>query len=246
MRVAAMYDIHGNLPALEAVLAAIEAEQPDFIVIGGDVAAGPLPRPTIERLLALGDRVRFVRGNADRLMVAASDGASFAPHVPPAAQQTDTWAAQQIDRAHRDLLASFAPHVTLPIDGIGDVLFCHATPRSDEETLTVRSSDARWQEALAGVEQRVVVCGHTHMQFDRMIGDMRVVNAGSVGMPYGAPGVYWLMLGPDITLRHTVYDLAAAASRIRASGYPLADDFAANNVLVPPSEAEALAVFDPE
>ncbi len=246
MRVAALYDIHGNLPAVEAVLAAVEAEQPDFIVVGGDVAAGPLPRPTIERLLALGDRVRFVRGNADRLMVAAFDGAPFDPHVPPAAQQTDAWAAQQLDRAHRDVLAALPLTLTLPIDGIGDVLFCHATPRSDEETLTVRSSDARWQAALAGISQRVVVCGHTHMQFDRVVGDVRVVNAGSVGMPFGAPGAYWLMLGPQIVLRHTMYDLEAAAARIRSSGYPLADEFAQNNVLNPPSEAEALAVFDPQ
>jgi len=246
VRVAALYDIHANLPALEAVLAAVEQEQPDLIVLGGDVAAGPLPRPTIERLLALGERVRYVRGNADRLMVAAFDGAPFDAHVSPAAQQTDAWAAQQINRAQRDVLAELPLTLTLPIDGIGDVLFCHATPRSDEETLTVRSSDTRWQEALAGVEQRVVVCGHTHMQFDRMIGDVRVVNAGSVGMPYGAPGAYWLMLGPQIVLHHTPYDLEAAAARIRASGYPLADDFAAHNVLAPPSEGEALAVFDPE
>lgn len=246
MRVAALYDIHGNLPALETVLAAAEREQPDLILIGGDVAAGPLPRPTIERLMALGDRVRFVRGNADRLMVAAFDGAPFDPHVPAAAQQTDAWAAQQLDRAHRDFLAGFPVALTLSIDGIGDVLFCHATPRSDEETLTVRSSDERWQAALRGVRQRVVVCGHTHMQFDSMIGDVRVVNAGSVGMPYGAPGAYWLMLGPQIVLRHTPYDGEAAAARIRTSGYPLADDFAAHNVLQPPSEGEALAVFDPE
>lgn len=245
MRVAALYDIHGNLPALEAVLAAIEREQPDLIVIGGDVAAGPLPCPTLERLMALGDRVRFVRGNADRLMVAAFDGVPFDPHVPPQAQQTDVWAAQQLDRAHREFLAGFPLTLTLPIDGVGDVLFCHATPRSDEETLTVRSSDERWQAALSAIEPRVVVCGHTHMQFDRTIGAVRVVNAGSVGMPYGAPGAYWLMLGPQIVLQHTLYDLEAAAARIRTSTYPLANDFAAHNVLQPASEAEALAVFDP-
>jgi len=246
VRVAALCDIHGNAPALASVLAAIEREQPDLIVVGGDVAAGPMPRPTIERLVALGDRARFVRGNADRLMVAVFDGVPFDPHVPPAAQQTDAWAAQQLDRAHRDFLAGFPLTLMLPIDGIGDVLFCHATPRSDKETLTVRSSDERWQGALAGVGQRVVVCGHTHMQFDRMIGDVRVVNAGSVGMPYGAPGAYWLMLGPEIVLQHTPYDLHAAATRIRTSGYPLADDFAAHHVLQPPSAGEALAVFDPE
>ena len=246
MRVAALYDVHGNLPALEAVLAAAEREQPDLIVVGGDVAAGPMPRPTLERLMALGDRACFVRGNADRLMVAAFDGVPLDPHISPAARQTDAWAAQQLDRAHRDFLTSFPFTLTLPIDGVGDVLFCHATPHSDEETLTVRSSDERWQAALRGVAQRVVVCGHTHMQFDRIIGDVRVVNAGSVGMPYGAPGAYWMLLGPQIVLQHTPYDLEAAAARIRASGYPLSDDFAAHNVLQPPSEGEALAVFDPE
>lgn len=246
MRVAALYDIHGNLPALDAVLAEVAREQPDLIVIGGDVAAGPLPGPTIERLLALGDRVRWVRGNADRLVVAAFDGAALDSDMSSAAYATDVWVAQQINQAQRNVLADLPLSLTLPIDGIGEVLFCHATLRSDDETLTVRSSDARWQAALAGVAPRVVVCGHTHMQFERMVGDVRVMNAGSVGMPYGAPGAYWLLLGPQIMPRHTLYDLEAAAQHIRTSSYPLAEDFADNNVLQPASEGEALAVFDPQ
>jgi hypothetical protein len=76
-----------------------------------------------------------------------------------------------------------------------------------------------------------------------MIGGVRVVNAGSVGMPYGKPGAYWLLLGSGIQLRHTPYDLAQAAERIRATNYPQAQEFAENNVLHPPSEAEALDVF---
>jgi len=145
---------------------------------------------------------------------------------------------------HRDFLAQFPEHVIVAVDGLGDILFCHGSPRSDEEILTVATPDGRAREALTGVVQRVVVCGHTHMQFDRYVGAIRVVNAGSVGMPYGEPGAYWLLLGPGVELRRTCYNLATAAILIRASGCPMAGDFATNNVLAPPTAAEAIAVFE--
>ena len=81
------------------------------------------------------------------------------------------------------------------------------------------------------------------MQFDRTIGGIRVVNAGSVGMPFGEPGADWLLLGPDVQLRHTPYDLASAAESIRTTTYPQAEDFAAQYVLQPPSEATMLGAF---
>ncbi len=89
----------------------------------------------------------------------------------------------------------------------------------------------------------MVVCGHTHMQFDRTVGDTRVVNAGSVGMPFGERRAYWLLLGPALELRRTNYDLSAAARRIEASDYPGASDFAAQNVMTPPAELELLERF---
>jgi putative phosphoesterase len=244
MKVAAIYDIHGNLPALEAVLAEIDQAAPDLIVVGGDVASGPLPRATLERLLALGERARFVRGNADRELVNCFDGTPMAPNIPEEVRELTTWAAQQLGRRHREFLASFAAQVVLNVDGLGDVLFCHGSPRSDEEMLTAATPDQRLQTALTGVEQPVVVCGHTHMQFDRQCGKVRIVNAGSVGMPYGEPGAYWLWLGPEVALRRTPYDLEEAARLIRASGYPQAEDFADNNVLQPPTAAEAIEVFE--
>jgi len=244
MRIAAIYDIHGNLPALDAVLQDIEREQPDLIVVGGDVASEPLPRATLEPLMRLGDRARFIRGNADRELVACFDGGAVNPRLPDAAQETTRWAAAQLERLHRDFLARFPEHVIVAVDGLGDILFCHGSPRSDEEILTVATPEGRAREALTGVAQRVVVCGHTHMQFDRYVGAIRVVNAGSVGMPYGEPGAYWLLLGPGVELRRTRYDLATAAALIRASGCPMADDFATNNVLAPPTAAEAIAVFE--
>jgi diadenosine tetraphosphatase ApaH/serine/threonine PP2A family protein phosphatase len=89
----------------------------------------------------------------------------------------------------------------------------------------------------------MVVCGHTHMQFDRAVGTVRVVNAGSVGMPFSGPGADWLLLGPGIQLRHTEYDLAKAAQRIRETQYPQAGDFADNNVLTTPSEPAMLEAY---
>lgn len=244
MPVAAIYDIHGNLPALEAVLGAIDLLGIDQIVVGGDVAAGPQPRQTIARLMALRDRARFVRGNADREMVNAFDGAPPEPGTPAPLKAVAAWTAQQIDRSQRDFLASFELTVTLPIDGVGDVLFCHATPRNDTDVFTINTPAERLRDAFSGVTVPLVVCGHTHMQFDRMVGSTRVVNAGSVGMPYGDPGAYWLLIGGSITCKHTPYDLDAAADLIRRSGYPEARDFADHNVLAPPSAAEAVALFD--
>ena len=123
------------------------------------------------------------------------------------------------------------------------MLFCHATPRSDTEIFTRLTPEDRLLPVFEGLHVPVVVCGHTHMQFDRTIGRVRVVNAGSVGMPYGESGAYWLLLGPNVELRHTSYDLTKAAERIRDTNYPQAHDFAAHNVLQPPSEGEIHEVF---
>lgn len=244
MRIAALYDIHGNLPALDAALQEIDRENPDLIVVGGDIASGPLPRATMERLMGLGDRARFIRGNADRELVVCFDGGPLDPRLPTASQEETRWAAGQLDRVHRDFLAQLPEHAIVAVDGLGDVLFCHGSPRSDEEILTVATPDERAGAALAGVAQRVVVCGHTHMQFDRYVGAVRVVNAGSVGMPYGEPGAYWALLGPKVVLRHTPYDLDRAAELIRGSADPQAHEFATHNVLTPPTAAEAIATFE--
>ncbi|MBE3558591.1 MAG: metallophosphoesterase family protein [Ktedonobacteraceae bacterium] len=246
MKIAAIYDIHGNLPALEAVLEEIDRATPDVILVGGDVALGPMPRETVERLMTLETKARFVRGNTDRVVVDCFDGKPLSPRLPENVRQTTLWTAQQLERQHRDFLAAFENQVAFSIEGLGAVLFCHATPRSDEELFTVASPAERLQEIFADVRQDVVVCGHTHMQFDRQVGSVRVVNAGSVGMPYGEPGAYWALPGPgpQIVLQRTSYDFEMAANLIRASQYPQAQDFADNNILHPPSAAEATALFE--
>jgi len=244
MRIAAIYDIHGNLPALEAVLAEIEREAPELIVVGGDVAAGPMPRQTIERLMALGDRAHFVRGNADREMVLALDTGERSAALPPAAMEQFTWSVGQLNRQHRDFLASFTPPVTFAVDGLGDVVFCHGSPRDEDEIVTAITSDERLARIVADVSQQIVVCGHTHMQFDRRSGAVRVVNAGSVGMPYGDPGAHWVMLGPDVSLRRTEYDFDAAAEIIRSGGAPWAEEFIAKNMRQPATGKEAATLFE--
>jgi predicted phosphodiesterase len=226
--VAALYDVHGNLPALEAVLVELEAVAPDVIVFGGDVAAGALPRETIALLSTL-DRARFVLGNADRYVVEGrEDGIGG-------------WAASQVDDDDRAFLSSFERSLV-----IDNVLYCHATPRDDEPFVTVLTPDELAAEIVGTPEQPTVVIGHTHSQFDRDLGDVRLVNAGSVGMPYeDAPGAYWaLVRDGDAELRRTDYDLHAAAERVRAGGWPMAERWIAENLLSVPSAREAAEFFE--
>ena len=187
MRVAALYDVHGNLPALEAVLADVARASVDAIVFGGDIAAGPMPRETITLVRSLD--AQCIRGNADR-----RDART------PLADQL--W--QELPAEAADWLNALPPTLVL-----GDVLFCHATPRSDEEIVTPGTPEERLAQIVAGVEQSVVVVGHTHMQQDRRVGSVRWINAGSVGMPYeDEPGTYacWAIVGDDVELRRTPYD----------------------------------------
>jgi predicted phosphodiesterase len=151
VRVAALYDIHGNLPALEAVLAEVEAAAPDLVVVGGDVVAGPLPAETLERLVAVGDRVRWVMGNADRKVVEAYDRGGRPEDPEDAIDRLDAWVARHLTRTQRDRLAAFEPLVRAEVDGLGPVLFCHGSPRSDEEIITAVSPEERLAPMLDAV-----------------------------------------------------------------------------------------------
>lgn len=245
MRIAALYDIHGNLPALEAVLDELAQVQPDVLLIGGDIVPGPMPAQTLERLQAEGMHILAIRGNADREVVAAFDDQPLAEAPSAEVRATTRWTAQQLSRGQRDFLAGLPEHLTISVEGLGDVLFCHATPHSDEAIFTPHTPQEQLRTIFQGLEQQVVVCGHTHMQFEIQVGNVRVLNAGSVGMPYAdRPGAYWLLLEPGRSeFRCTAYDLEAAAQVVRASGYPQAHQFAAENLLTIPSAQEAVEVF---
>ena len=225
MRVAALCDVHGNLPALEAVLAEATSLDVDRIVCGGDVVAGPFPAECLARLRELG--AAFVRGNADR-------------KSPRAPAGTWEWISSNLDPDALQFLAGLPQ--TVSFEG---VLYCHGSPRDDDEILTRVSSDERLRAALEGVEERLVVGGHTHVQFERTIDGIRFVNAGSVGMPYeGKQGAFWALLeGEDVDLRHTPYAVEAAAAAIRTSGYPAADQLA-GWLLEPEDPDEVSAYFE--
>jgi predicted phosphodiesterase len=242
MRVAAVYDVHGNLPALEAVLRDIRDAGVDRIVVGGDVLPGPMPRESLACLQDSDIPVQYIGGNGDRVVLEQMRGVEPAT-LPAQARDVVRWTAAQLDAGHEQTLASWPPTIRLEIDQVGGVLFCHATPRNDSEIFTRLTSEDRLRPVFETVDAPLVVCGHTHMQFDRTIGRVRVVNAGSVGMPYGEPGAYWLLLGPGVELRRTAYDLAAAAERIRRTAYPQAIDFVERDLLQPRSEHEMLELF---
>jgi putative phosphoesterase len=241
MRVAAIYDIHGNLPALEAVLEEIHAIGVDQIVVGGDVLPGPMPRESLARLQQLSVPVDFIQGNGE--VAAFAELAGRNSGVPEQFRDLVRWSGEQLDPEQRRLIAAWPKTLSLQIPNLGDVLFCHATPRNENEIFTKLTPEAKLLPVLAGVDASIVICGHTHMQFDRNIGKFRVVNAGSVGMPFGEPGAYWLLLDRDVHRRRTSYNFEQAAQRIRESAYPQAQDFAQNNILHPPPESKMLDLF---
>ena len=244
-RVAAIYDIHGNLPALQAVLSDLELIEPDLLIVGGDVVSGPMPAQVLDRLVSLGEVVHFVRGNADREVISAyeTSPSEIEGRIDDPVIRTSGWVAARLKRHHRQILASFSERVVVDIEGIGEVLFCHATPRSDEEIITMLTPDDRLREILFDTEQNLIVCGHVHTQYDRHLDGKRVVNAGSVGMPYqGEPvGAFWLLLGPGVEFRRSEYDLQHAVSEFRAIGYPGTEDLAES--LFEPPDPEWVADF---
>ncbi len=255
MSIAALYDIHGNLPALEAVLRDARGLGVDRIVVGGDVLPGPMPVATIDRLLGHDVPVQFIHGNGELAVLAeavATDDPSTVTYwgtvsgepLPGPLRQVVRWTAQQLRPQDERLLGSWPSTVRLDIGKLGRVLFCHATPRSEVECFTRLTPENLLIPVFDERGIDLVVCGHTHMQFDRVVGKVRVVNAGSVGMPFQQPGgAFWLLLEPDVQLRHTEYDLTSAADQVRATTYPQAEEFAARYILDPPPEAEMLHAF---
>jgi predicted phosphodiesterase len=242
--VAVLSDVHGVLPVLDAVLAEPEVAAADLVVVTGDHAAGPQPVAVLDRLTSLGDRVLLVRGNADRELAAWARGERFEvpdPVVP--------WAAEQLGEEHVELLAGLPHPVTVEVAGFGPVLFCHGSPRDDEEVVLVDTRLERWAEAFADLPAEVatVVCGHTHMPFLRLVDRRLVVNPGSVGMPYGRAGAHWAVLADGaVTMRRTSYDIEAACAAIRdQSDYPDVTEWTDYFLHSRASDADALGAFAP-
>jgi len=222
------------------VLHELRREGIDRLVIGGDVVPGPMSSESIDRVLNLGLPTDFVRGNGELAALAERTGSPSG--VPEPYRDVVRWSGESLTPEQADAIAGWPRTVLLRIPPLGDVLFCHATPRNENEIFTKLTREERLLETFRGLDVAMVVCGHTHMQFDRTIGSTRVVNAGSVGIPFGIPGAYWVLLGPGVELRHTRYDLSAAAERLRNTAYPGAPDFV-RDLLHPPAEDKMLDLF---
>jgi predicted phosphodiesterase len=242
--VAVLSDIHGVLPSLEAVLDEPDVRAAERIVLTGDIAAGPLPVETLDRLVGLGDRVVWVRGNAERELVKLARGGTT--NIP---DQIAPWAAGELRPDQVALLDALEHPATLDVEGFGPTVFCHGTPRDDEEVVLVDSSLDRWAEVFGRLDDAVqtVVCGHTHMPFQRLVDRRLVVNPGSVGMPYGRPGPHWALLRDgSVQLRHTRVNLDATADQIvEASSYPNIREWVDFFVRRAASDVEAITVFGP-
>jgi predicted phosphodiesterase len=250
-RVAVLADVHGNAVALAAVLNELEREQPDAIVHCGDLTWGPLPAETYELLAGRG--VLFVRGNADR---AVTELAERLQDPGSEATPRERWLVEHHEAPLRLLLAAFPETVELEVDGLGDVLFCHGSPRSDEELVTVETPESRLAEAVAGTSAGFIATAHTHVRYERHALGRTLFNPGSVGMPYeGEPGAYWAMLGSPgasgtngtnrpndsvIEHRRTAYDLDETERRYRASGDPLTNEMI-DVLRHPPTPAQVIA-----
>jgi predicted phosphodiesterase len=222
-RVAVVSDIHGNLPALEAVLAEVGAEEVDRVVVAGDVLWGPFQSECIAALRRAD--ALFVRGNCERDVLAGADASS-------------EWCREQLTSEELGLVVDWPATLELDVDGLGTVLVCHATPRSDTENVTPSTPDETVAESLAGVAAEAVVGGHTHVQGERRVsGRPPLVNAGSVGLPYqGEQGAFWVLLGPGVELRRTPYAGDAALEALAGSGFP-----DARGIFERPVRGEAIA-----
>jgi putative phosphoesterase len=228
MRVAALADVHGNAPALEAVLREVEREAPDLVVFCGDLTWGSLPPETLGLVRALEIPARFVQGNADRAVGVDTEARG-------------AWMTSRHSEEDLAFLRSFEPTVTLDVDGLGLTCFSHGSPRSDEECVTERTPVERVREFMAGRDERVVVTAHVHLQYERTVDGLRFVGPGSVGLPYGEGGAaHWALLGPEVDLRRTPYDVDAAIALMRATDDPRVEAVV-ELMLSPPSRDEVIA-----
>jgi putative phosphoesterase len=237
-RVAVLSDVHGNAVALGAVLREVAAAQPDLVVFGGDLTWGSLPEETWALVQPL-QRAIFVRGNAERALAEAEErirDGSVEQLTP-----RERWMVERHSRPTRAKLAGFLESAVVEIAGLGNVRFCHGSPRSDEELVTFATPEPRMRALLEGVSESVLVTAHTHIQFDRTVAGIRSINPGSVGMPYEgrAGSAFWALLGADVDLRETGYDVDEAVQRYRATDDPLAEQMV--EILVePPTREEAV------
>jgi putative phosphoesterase len=216
VRRAVIYDVHGNLPALEAVLAAARGDGIERVVCGGDVALfGAHPAECVERLRAFDDELIAVRGNCDRYLLQP-------PDVPADELDVVSWTRAALGEERVAWLGGL-PSVA-EIDE-HDALVVHASPRSDEDVILPDTDASAVGEMLAGTRRRLLLCGHVHIQYRRDVDGTELVNPGSVGLPAdGDRRSAWAVLEDGkVSFRRTAYDVDQVIAELGAIGHPSAD-----------------------
>lgn len=244
MKTAAIYDIHGNPFALAAVLQEIQANSVQQVVVGGDVVLGPMPNLTLQSLQQIDVPLSFIMGNTDREVLACcrQETTEWMQNAPPERAVPVQWTAQQLSDADAELIANW-PSTTDLLTPAGLTHFCHATPENDVDLFTEETDESLLRPVFDPVDAETIVCGHTHMQFDRNVGRKRVINAGSVGMPFGKPAAYWLLVDDEFMLMRTDYDVDAAAQKMAQTEFPNASTFAEHSIRRPPTAASMRKLF---
>jgi putative phosphoesterase len=231
MKIAALYDIHGNNFALESVLNDVMRENVDTVLVGGDLVWGPQPREVMDTLMKFRNKFLFIMGNADREVAyryGPEDGCEgFVAEL-------NKWCADQLTDEHIEFLKNLTERQSIYISGLGEILFIHGSPRSDEEAIRFDTNDSEIIEMIKDTKEDIIVCGHTHIQFDRLVADKRIVNAGSVGLQSKAKGACWLLIDKVMKLKVTEYSVDKAAEQILKSTCPYKKEFA-EHILNPPN-----------
>jgi putative phosphoesterase len=230
VRIAALSDIHGNLPALAAVHKAVDAARPDYVAICGDlVFNGPDPVGALALVQELQRAGAFVTlGNTD---VAVADGDFtaafpwFSEGVPDSYQAAAEWARDQIGDDGVDFLRRLPSERRLRV-GDDLVLFCHASPGSLTDGLSADLDPVVTIDRVGRTDAKVIVCGHTHLPEVRELGWRTIVNAGSAGYVFdGDPTATWALIEIDdgaikAEIHRTNYDVMAVANAVSARGLP--------------------------
>lgn len=201
MREAVLFDIHGNIDALDAVLADVAAAGCEGLVLGGDYSyMGPAPDDCVDRLREHPGRVVAIRGNTDRMIANRDDDVA-------------AWAADRLGEERVSWIGGLQSSRVLPEH---DAVIVHATPRNDEERLGPATTDELAETMTAGVTHATLLCGHVHLQYTRKVAGVEVVNPGSVGFPFdGDPAAAWAIVDDgSVELRRTTYDVERALARL--------------------------------
>jgi predicted phosphodiesterase len=235
-RLVALSDVHGNLPALEAVLADIQTQgAPDAIWVLGDLAAFcPWPTETLARLREL-PNVAFLQGNTDRYLVTGRRPVFWIQspedwaNAPAQLAERDAnfrWTVEQFSYADYEFLRTLPSRLEMDVPGYGRVVAVHATPTDDEAVIFPDTPDDQVRFHLSGLDARLLLYGHTHRPLDRIVDGVRLVNDGSVGLPLdGDLRAAYALLDFEgdqcaVAIHRVAYDVEAVIAELERVEHP--------------------------